>query len=119
MQQESSSNFENLAIYQIALQFVMAMYGLIAIIPKNDAYGLAKLMKQAAIGITTNIGASSKKKSHSDKARYLNLARESLEECRYYLNFVEEVGYARTSDLKHHLQQVSELLEEHASWTTD
>jgi four helix bundle protein len=119
MQPESSNHFENLAIYQIALQFVMAMYGLIAIMPKNDVYGLAGLMKQAAIGITTNIGSSSKKKNPGDQARYLNLALESLEECRYYLNFVEEVGYARTSDLKHHLSQVRTLLEEHASWTTN
>ena len=115
MQQKSGRNLEDLAIYQKAMQFVMAMYGLIAVIPKNDAYGLAKLMKQAAVGITTNIGTSSKKKSQSDKARYLNLAQDNLEECRYYLNFVEEVGYARTSDLKHHLKQVSELLEDHAS----
>ena len=112
MQQESNQNFEDLAVYQKALQFVMAMYGLIAVIHKNDAYGLAKLMKQAAVGITTNIGASSKKKSQSDKIRYLNLAQDALEECRYYLNFVEEVGYASTSDLKHQLKQVKEMLED-------
>ncbi len=115
MQQGPGRNLEDLAIYQKAMQFVMAMYGLNAIIPKNDSYGLAKLMKQAAVGVTTNIGESSKKKNQSDKTRYLNLALDSLEECRYYLNFVEEVGYARTSDLKHHLQQVRAILEDHAS----
>ena len=113
MQQDSGRNFEDLGVYQKAMQFVMAMYGLIAVIPKNDVYGLATLMKQAAVGITTNIGASSKKKSESDKSRYLNLALDNLEECSYYLNFVEEVGYARTSDLKHHLKQVRELLQNH------
>ncbi len=115
MHQESSHHFEDLAVYQKALQFVMAMYGLIASLPKNDVYGLATLMKQAAVGITTNIGASSKKKSLNDKTRYLNLAQDALEECRYYLNFVEEVGYSRTSDLKHQLKQVREMIEAHTS----
>lgn len=113
MQPESGPEFEDLVVYQKALQFVMAMYGLIAVIPKNDVYGLAKLMKQAAGSITTNISKSSKKKGPGDKNRYLNLAQDAIEECRYFLDFVEEVGYARTSDLKHHLKQVSELLANH------
>ncbi|MBU2646026.1 four helix bundle protein [bacterium] len=112
---DSGSPFDDLAIYQAALQFVMAVYGLVAVIPRNDVYGLATLMKQAAVGITTNIGKSSKKKTREEKTRYLNLALDAIEECRYFLNFVEEVGYAATMDLKRHLDQVRSMLADHAA----
>ena len=109
----SSKSFEDLVVYQKALQFVMAIYGLITALPKNDEYNLAILTKQAAVSITTSIGDGSKKESRAEKLRCLNNAVEAVSECQYYLNFIREQGYAETSHLMAQSAEVNTLLEEH------
>jgi len=113
----SGRNIEDLAVYQKAMQFVMSIYGLISVLPKEEEYGLAKLLKQAAVSITSNIGDGSKQKGEREKTRYLNNAQDALSECRYYLNFVSEQGYAETSDLLSQLKAVETLLEELLNYT--
>ncbi len=109
----SGKSFEDLVVYQKALQFVMAIYGLITALPKNDEYGLAKLTKQAAMSVTSNIGEGSKKTEPGEKIRYLNNALDALSECQYYLNFISEQGYAETAHLALQATEVNTLLEEH------
>jgi four helix bundle protein len=51
-----------------------------------------------------------KKKGQQDKARFLNIAQGSLEECRYYLILIADLKYADTSELNDQLEEVSRLL---------
>jgi four helix bundle protein len=51
-----------------------------------------------------------KKKSQHDKARFLNIAQGSLEECRYYLILIEDLRYGDTGELNDQLEEVSRLL---------
>jgi four helix bundle protein len=109
----TGKSFEDLVVYQKALQFVMSIYGLISALPKDDEFNLANLTKQAAVSITTNIGEGSKKDSPAEKKRYLNNALDALSECQYYLNFIREQGYAETAYLMPEAAEVNTLLEEH------
>ena len=51
-----------------------------------------------------------KKKGTADKARFMNIAHGSLEECRYYLILSQDLGYGDTSILTSQLEEVSKLL---------
>ena len=51
-----------------------------------------------------------KKKGQHDKARFLNIAQGSLEECRYYLILIADLDYGDTSELNEQLEEVSRLL---------
>lgn len=51
----------------------------------------------------------------SDKTRFLNVAQGSLEECRYYLILIENLGYGATADMEVLLEEVSKLLVSYAS----
>jgi hypothetical protein len=46
----------------------------------------------------------------SDKTRFLNIAQGSLEECRYYLILIQDLGYGATADMEALLEEVSKLL---------
>jgi four helix bundle protein len=83
--------------------------------PRSEIYCLTSQMRRAAISIPANIAEGFKKRGSSDKTRYLNVAQGSLEECRYYLILVEDLGYGSTAHLEALLGEVSKLLLAYAS----
>jgi len=46
-----------------------------------------------------------------DKARFLNIAQGSTEECRYYVILTKDLKYGNVADLNGLLQEVSKLLD--------
>lgn len=69
------------------------MYQYSESLPKNELYGLTSQVRRAAVSIPSNIVEGFKKKSKTDKARYLNIAQGSLEERRYYLILARDLNY--------------------------
>jgi 23S rRNA-intervening sequence protein len=51
----------------------------------------------------------------ADKARYMNLAEGSLEECRYYLILAQDLAYGDTTQLTTALEEVSRMLNAYAT----
>ncbi len=78
-------------------------------------YGLTSQFRRAVISIPANIAEGFKRKTKADKARYMNIAQASLEECRYYLILVKDLGYCDTSELMSMLEEISKLLDSYAS----
>jgi hypothetical protein len=52
----------------------------------------------------------SRRRSPSEKTRFLNLAESSLEQTRYYLILAQDLGYGDTATLMKSLEEVSRLL---------
>jgi four helix bundle protein len=70
-------------VWQKAHQFVLSIYRLSDNFPKNEMYGLTSQFRRAAVSIPANIAEGFKKKKKPDKAKYMNIAQGSAEECRY------------------------------------
>src|SRR2546426_4520035 len=51
----------------------------------------------------------------ADKARFMNMAEGSVEECRYFLILVKDLGYGDTRKLYASLEEVSRLLGAYAA----
>jgi four helix bundle protein len=91
---QTAKTFQDLIVWQKAHQFILLVYPFTSQFPKSEIYGLTSQFRRAAISIPVNIavrGASRregfKKKGLADKARFLNIAQGSLEECRYYSGY--------------------------------
>ena len=78
-------------------------------------YGLTSQLRRATISVPANITEGFKKKSKADKARYMNSAQSSLEECCYYLMLANELGYGDSHSLLSLHEEVSKLLEAYIS----
>jgi len=111
MKKRPAKIFLDLIVWQKAHQFVLSMYRFSNNYPKPEMYGLTSQNRRAAISIPANIAEGFKKKTKPDKARYMNIAQGSLEECRYYLILAKDLGYGDTSQLMSQLEEVSKLLE--------
>jgi four helix bundle protein len=82
--------------------------------PEREKYGLAHQMRRAPLSIPANIAEGFGKRSHAEKARFLNIAEGSLEECRCYLTPAEDLGYGQTELLMARLEEASRMLNAYA-----
>ncbi|HEY0379605.1 MAG TPA: four helix bundle protein [Pyrinomonadaceae bacterium] len=115
MQRSPAKSFQDLIVWQKAHQFVLAVYHYSDYFPQKEIYGLTSQFRRAAISIAANIAEGFKKRGVNDKARFLNIAQGSLEECRYYIVLAKDLGYGDNPDLLPQLEEVSELLEKYAA----
>ena len=110
MDSAAAKNFQDLIVWQKAHQFVLSVYNYSDYFPQKEVSGLTSQFRQAAISIPANIAEGFKKKSKTDKARLMNIAQGSLEECRYYLILAKDLGYGDNPELMPLLEEVSKML---------
>jgi four helix bundle protein len=67
-------------------------------------------MRRAAISIPANIAEGFTWRGEPEKCGFFDISRGSLEECRYYMILVQDLGYGATTDLEALLEEVSKLL---------
>lgn len=111
---EPAKSFEDLIVWQKAHKFVLSVYGYTSKFPREEVYVLTSQFRRAAISIAANIAEGFKKKGMLDKARFMNIAQGSLEECRYYLILSRDLNHGANSELKELLTEVSKLLDAYA-----
>jgi len=106
----AARTFRDLLVWQKAHQFVLGVYSFTAAFPKPETYGLSLQMRRAAVSIPANIAEGFRRRGKADKARYMNIAEGSLEECRDYLILAYDLGYGHTDALNAALEETSRLL---------
>jgi four helix bundle protein len=102
--------FQDLLVWQKAHQFVLGVYALTTAFPKQETYGLSLQMRRASVSIPANIAEGFRRRGKADKARFMNMAEGSVEECRYFLILARDLGYGDTQTLSAALEEVSRLL---------
>ena len=107
--------FQDLLVWQKAHQFVLEVYTFTAVFPKPETYGLSLQMRRAAVSIPANIAEGFRRRGKADKARFMNMAEGSVEECRYFLILAKDLGYGDTARLSTILEEVSRLLSAYAA----
>ncbi|MCX6620686.1 MAG: four helix bundle protein [Acidobacteria bacterium] len=106
--------FEDLIVWRKAHAAVLKVYALSAGFPKSETYGLTSQLRRAAVSIPANIAEGFRKRSRADKARFMNIAEGSLNECQYYMILANDLGYGETAELRLDLDEVSRLLRAYA-----
>ena len=99
MKRQPAKRFQDLIVWQKAHQFVLSVYRYTAVFPNTEIYGLTSQFRRAAVSIPANIAEGFKKKTKPDKAKFLNIAQGSSEECRYYLILSNDLDYGDSSPL--------------------
>jgi len=115
MDRVPARTFQDLLVWQKAHQFVLAVYRLTDGFPKNELFGLTSQLRRAAVSIPANVAEGFRRRGKSDKARFMNIAQASLEECRYYLILANDLKYGDCHHLMEQLEEVSRLLERYCS----
>ena len=115
----TARTFQDLIVWQKAHQFVLAVYPYSSQFPRVETYGLVSQLRRAAVSIPANIAEGFQRRSRAEKARFLNIAHSSLEECRYYLILSRDLGYGDSEELRIQLEEVSRLLHAYTKKISD
>jgi four helix bundle protein len=115
MDRAPARTFRDLLVWQKAHQLVLSVYRLTDGFPRNEIFGLTSQFRRAAVSVPANIAEGFRKRGKSDKARFMNIAQASLEECRYYLILANDLNYGNCHQLMAQLEEVSKLLERYCS----
>lgn len=107
---EPAKSFRDLIVWQKAHAFTLSVYRCTKTFPADERFGLTSQFRRAAVSIPANIAEGFRKRSDADKARFLNIAEGSLEECRYYLILSRDLEYADTDTLWEQSEEVGRLL---------
>jgi len=105
-----AQSFEDLVVWQKAHRFVLCTYHLTDRFPRHEMFGLTAQLRRAAVSIPANIAEGFRKRGKAEKARFLNIAQGSVEECRYYLILCRDLAYADPAEAVAQLNEVSRLL---------
>lgn len=108
-QRRAARSFRDLTLWRKAHEFVLAVYKLTELFPDREKFGLVNQMRRAAVSIPANIAEGFVKRSKAEKCRFLNIAEDSLEECRYYLILAQDLHYGDTEPLMISLEEVTIL----------
>jgi len=107
---EKSKSFTDLLIWQKSHQLVLEIYRLSLKFPKEEIYGLTSQIRRSATSVPTNIAESYRRRTPSDKGKFLNIAQTSLDETLYHLILVHDLEYADTIQLRNNLDEISKML---------
>jgi four helix bundle protein len=103
-------SFQDLLVWRKAHELVLAVYTLTAAFPKPETHGLSLQVRRSAVSVPANIAEGFRRRSRTEKARFLNMAESSLEETRYFLILARDLRYGDTAPLMISLEEVSRLL---------
>jgi len=108
-------SFTDLVVWQKAHSFVLGVYKATQGFPREEIYGLTSQFRRAAVSIPANIAEGFRKQTAIDKARFLNIAEGSLEECRYHLILAHDLKYFQKEKLWELSEEIGRLLNSYRS----
>ena len=101
-------SYRDLIAWQKAMDFVMDVYGVTKLFPRDEIYGLASQLRRSAVLIPTNIAEGQARYSAQEFHFFLSRARGSLVEVETQLMIAQNLGYITPEQGKNILDKAGE-----------
>ncbi|WP_034042750.1 four helix bundle protein [Wocania ichthyoenteri] len=105
---EIKFSFEDLKVYQKALDFIDITYKATNNFPKNEDYALSSQFKRASISIALNIAEGSGD-TNAQFNRFLNISNGSIKECVVCSTIAKRLNYLSEDDDYNNRLRLEEL----------
>lgn len=90
--------FQNLAVYQLALEYLDQIYSIVDRLPAAERFNLSSQILRAATSIPLNIAEGSTGQSDKEQARFLGMAVRSHLETVACLDIIRRRRYLSSDD---------------------
>jgi len=105
-----SRNFTELIVWQKAHEFVIGVYELTRVFPRDEIYGLTSQFRRSAVSVAANIAEGYARTGLRDKLRFFEYAKSSLQECKYYLMLAKDLSYCTDHSMNSLAEEIGKLL---------
>lgn len=82
-------DFKKLQIWQLGMEVVDKVYGIISMLPSDERFGLKSQVTRAAVSIPANIAEGNAKRSEKDKKRFMEISLGSAYELETHLLIIK------------------------------
>ncbi len=87
------NSFEDMIVWQRAIELVQEIYRLVKYLPKTETYALSDQMRRAAVSIPSNIAEGQQRNSINEYIQFLSVAKGSTGELYTQLVICCKLGY--------------------------
>ena len=87
--------FEKLEVYQLALDYIDAIYAIANALPETEGYNLRSQITRAATSVALNIAEGSTSQTDPEQARFLSMAIRSLLETVACLHIIRRRAFLK------------------------
>jgi len=91
-------SFNDLRVWQQAMDLTIEIYRGTSAFPRHELYGLGQQMRRAAVSVPSNIAEGKGHRSDRELAHFLFHARGSLFELRTQVMIAQQLQYLTTGD---------------------
>ncbi|MBU2621638.1 MAG: four helix bundle protein [Proteobacteria bacterium] len=102
-------SYQDLEVWQKAMDLVVLCYKTSGSFPKNEVYGLASQLQRAAVSIPANIAEGRERQHSKEFLQYLSIAYGSLAELETHVHIARRIGYIEENQLHEMLEKTSEI----------
>jgi len=106
-------DFESLAVYNKAVNFINEIYKVSANFPQKERFGLTDQLRRASVSIAANIAEGNGRYSRKEYIQFLRIARGSAYECVPLLEVALSQKYLEHQEFKklyEELEEISKML---------
>jgi four helix bundle protein len=106
-------NFEDLVVWQKAIDLVDVVYDIIDNYPQHQRFSLVQQMQRCAVSVPSNIAEGSERNSTTEFIRYLYIAKASLAELKTQLIISERRDFLskeRYEKLRKEMHNIDNML---------
>ncbi len=95
-----AQSFEDLTVWQRAMEMTVQIYSLTSTFPDGERYGLTSQMRRAAVSVASNIAEGRGRMSQGEFRQFLGTAQGSNFEVQTQLEVSRRLGFGKESSLQ-------------------
>ena len=107
--QEKVKTYQDLIVWQKAMELAKNVYLLVKKLPKEELFSLSNQIRRAVVSIPSNIAEGQSRTSTKEFQRFLAIARGSKAELETQLLLCVKVGYLTESDISSSITLLHEV----------
>lgn len=103
------NSYQDLLVWQRAMDYVVICYELIKDFPKKEVYGLTSQLRRSAVSIPSNIAEGHGRNTRGEYIQFLGIARGSLKESETQVILASRLNYLSNEKLQNVLLKSKEV----------
>ena len=105
----SIKGYQDLEVWQKAMDLVVVCYQATRDFPKSEVYGLASQLQRAAVSIPANIAEGRERKYSKEFVQHLSIAYSSMAELETHIQIAQRLNYINSAKTKQLLEKTAEI----------
>ena len=85
-------SYQDLKVWQSAIELAVKSYGLTKTFPKDEMFGLTSQIRRAAVSVAANIAEGYGRENRGSFVQFLRIAQGSLKELETHILIAKRVG---------------------------